>query len=75
MKVGYSRIWGLKPTTQTKVGGAPHKPYKKEGEIKDLQSISSILDGRKCLNLAVIPMVILDVIISNMMKRSFECLM
>ena len=26
MEVGCSRIWGLKPTTQTQVGGAPHKP-------------------------------------------------
>ena len=26
MEVGCSRIWGLKPTTQSQVGGAPHKP-------------------------------------------------
>ena len=26
MEVGCSRIWGLKPTTQTQVGGTPHKP-------------------------------------------------
>ena len=26
MKVGCSRIWGLTPTTQTQVGGTPHKP-------------------------------------------------
>ena len=26
MEVGCSGIWGLKPTTQTKVGGTPHKP-------------------------------------------------
>ena len=24
--VGCSRIWGLKPTSQTQVGGTPHKP-------------------------------------------------
>ena len=26
MEVGCSRIWGLTPTTQTQVGGTPHKP-------------------------------------------------
>ena len=26
MEVECSRIWGLKPTTQTQVGGTPHKP-------------------------------------------------
>ena len=26
MEVGCSSIWGLKPTTQTQVGGTPHKP-------------------------------------------------
>ena len=26
MEVGCSRIWELKPTTQTQVGGTPHKP-------------------------------------------------
>ena len=26
MEVGCSRIWGLKPTTQTQVSGTPHKP-------------------------------------------------
>jgi len=26
MEVGCSRVWGLKPTTQTQVGGTPHKP-------------------------------------------------
>ena len=26
MEVGCSRIWGLVPTTQTQVGGTPHKP-------------------------------------------------
>ena len=26
MEVGWSRIWGLVPLTQTQVGGTPHKP-------------------------------------------------
>ena len=26
MEVGCLRIWRLKPTTQTQVGGTPHKP-------------------------------------------------
>ena len=26
MEVGCSRIWGLQSTTQTQVGGIPHKP-------------------------------------------------
>ena len=26
MEVGCSKIWGLKPTTQTQVGVTPHKP-------------------------------------------------
>ena len=33
MEVGCSRIWGLVPTTQTQVGGTPHRPYSKMAVI------------------------------------------